>query len=155
MKRILATVAVVGLLAFAPGAAYSNSPTPSFKLARPDGSTVTWTDWARGRGPCVVVLWASWLPDHQRTTAYLAEIARAAREKGLELVVIALQEPIENSRRTLGSTSHIWLHDRHGASLRHFMVFQVPEIVVVDSFGAVTARLGPETSALRAWIAIP
>jgi len=124
-------------------------PPPSLSL--PNGETIVWNDWLADHGSTAVVLWASWLPDDQKMVAGLGEIRRAAADTGLDFVVIALQEPIEASRKALNPTGLDWLHDRHGALLKHLLVYRIPALVVIQRDGTISARLKADPEALRQW----
>jgi hypothetical protein len=66
------------------------------------------------------------------------------------MVIIAVQEPIEDSRQALGSGPG-WLHDRHGSILKAYRVIRVPAMLVVDSDGRVLERLEALPEAVDAW----
>ena len=129
-------------------------PAPPPTLLQADGASVGWDDWLDTHGSTAVVLWASWLPEERRDLKLLAGIRRAADDKGLNFVVIALQEPIEASRESLGPTGLVWLHDRHGAILQHLLIYRVPALAVIDKDGTVLARLEPDPEALSRWTGV-
>ncbi len=126
-------------------------PAPPPSLVKANGVSIDWDDWLTEHGSSAAVLWASWLPEDQRDIERLAAIKRVAADKGLDFVVIALQEPISASRDALGSSGLQWLHDRHGAMLKHLLVYRVPTLAVIHSDGAVLARLRPDPEALASW----
>jgi len=126
-------------------------PAPPPTLTQPDGVTVDWSAWLAAHGSTAVVVWASWLPEEQRDTKDLVKIRQAAGDKDLGFVVIAIQEPIDASRRVLGPSGLPWLHDRHGAILQHLLLYRVPALAVVQSDGTVLTRLQPDPEALNQW----
>ncbi len=126
-------------------------PAPPPMLGQPDGVNVGWSDWLGAHGSTAVVIWASWLPEEQRDIKGLADIRRAAADKGLDFVVIAIQEPISASRDALGSSGLPWLHDRHGAMLKHLLIYRVPALAIVRKDGTVLARLQLDPQVLAKW----
>jgi len=125
------------------------APPPTLSL--PNGDTIVWDDWLADHGATAVVLWASWLPDDQKNAVGLGEIRQVASDADLDFVVIALQEPIEAGRKALGPTGLPWLHDRHGAILKHLLVYQIPALVVIRGDGTILARLEASPESLRQW----
>ena len=126
-------------------------PAPAPMLSQSDGKSVGWTDWLTTHGSTVVVVWASWLPGEQRNLSLLNELRRAADARKFDFIVIALQEPIADSRDALEASGIPWLHDRHGAMLKHLLVYQIPAMAVVYKDGTVLARLSPDPEALTQW----
>lgn len=126
-------------------------PTPPPTLSQPDGESVGWKDWIGVHGSTVVVVWASWLPDEQKDLSTLKNIRRAAENLDMDFVVIALQEPITESRDALNGSGLPWLHDRHGTILKHLLVFTVPSLVVVRGDGTVLERLPADSDSLVQW----
>lgn len=117
-----------------------------------DGRTaVGWNDWRRDHVPVALLVWASWAPTADAVLAGLAELESAAGERGLRLAVLAVQEPVEDSRAALAGRNVDWLHDRHGALLKELRVIRVPALVVVEAGGGVGDRLEPTAAALRSW----
>jgi hypothetical protein len=117
-------------------------------LSAPDGASVSWSARLEARGPCAVLLWGSWLPESDSVLAEVPDLQRIASERGLDLVVVAIQEPREVSRSALGNLGVSWLHDRHGSMLKVLQVFEVPRLVVVADDGTVRARIEPSAGAL-------
>ncbi len=126
-------------------------PAPPPTLLQPDGVNVEWSDWLAAHGSTAVVIWASWLPEEQRDIQGLADIRQVATDKGLDFVVIAIQEPVDASRKALGPSGLQWLHDRHGAMLQHLLIYRVPALAVVHKDGTVQARLQLDSEALVDW----
>ncbi len=126
-------------------------PAPSPTLQKQDGTRVDWDEWLAAHGPTAVVVWASWLPQVRRDIKELGEIRRVAEAQGLDFVVVAIQEPIGDSRMALESSGLQWLHDRHGSMLQHLLVYSVPSLAVVDSDGTVRVRLESNAGALSNW----
>ena len=122
-----------------------------FTVSEPDGEMVRWSEWIGAKGPAAVVVWASWAPGAATTLRELDGLAAAARDHGLELVIVAVQERLQESASALASRGVVWLHDRHGAILKEYRLIRVPTLAVVDRDGAVVARLDPSAAALRAW----
>ncbi|MEN8164451.1 MAG: hypothetical protein ABFS37_10005 [Acidobacteriota bacterium] len=144
LVAVCAYILVSSALSFA-------QPAPPPSLMKADGVRIDWNDWLTEHGSSAVVLWASWLPEDQKDVKRLAEIRRVAADKDLGFVVIALQEPISASRDGLGSTELQWLHDRHGAMLKHLLVYRIPSLAVIHHDGTVLARLKPDPKALIGW----
>ena len=126
-------------------------PAPPPTLLQPDGKEVSWSAWLATHGSTAVVVWASWLPEEQRDLKDLVAIRQAAADKDLDFVVIAIQEPIDASRKALETSGLQWLHDRHGAMLQHLLIYRVPTLAVIQSDGTVLARLQPDPKALIQW----
>lgn len=118
-------------------------------LSRPEGGTVTWRDWLDQRGRSAVVLWASWTPGADAAVAELEALEQACRETGVALVVVAVQEPIGDSRAVLAPKAVTWLHDRHGAILKHYRLIRIPTLVVVGADGALERELPVSAAQLR------
>ena len=150
--RILAPFALCCLIT-ATSFVSTAQPPPPPRLVQPDGVSVDWNEWLAEHGSTAVVLWGSWLPENQKRLEGLAEIREATNTTGLSFVVIALQEPIAASRDALGSSGLPWLHDRHGAMLKHLLVYQVPALVVIHRDGTVLGRLQVDSEALTRWSA--
>ncbi len=125
------------------------SPSPS--LTGPANETVRWDQWVSAHEGGVVVFWASWLPPERRNPALLERIRNEAADLKLAFIVVAVQEPIDDSRRALKPSGLPWLHDRHGALLKHLRVFRIPAITVVDGEGNVLATLPFVGGTLRDW----
>lgn len=125
--------------------------TPPPSLSLPNGTSVSWEGWLAGHGSTAVAFWASWLPEDQRDLGLLKEIRRAANERNLNFVVIALQEPIEKSREALTGSGLQWLHDRHGAMLKYLLVYQIPSVVIIHEDGRIAASLSFDAGALTQW----
>ena len=120
-------------------------------LEGPDRVPVGWAQWLEGRGPVAVLLWASWAPRADATVAQLDELSAACRSAGLELVVVAVQEPFADAEAVLGRRSVAWLHDRHGQLLKLYRVLQLPGLVVLEADGSLSARLEPTPEGVRGW----
>ncbi len=118
-------------------------------LTTPEGERVVWSSWVGERGPLVVLLWASWVPRSAETLDQLDELSRAARQDGLDLVVVAVQEPLEDAEDGLAGLDLVWLHDRYGELLKEYRVVTVPRLVIVDRDGRKQRTLPPDPAALR------
>ena len=96
------------------------SPSPGTgaeaTLTTPDGNPVEWGAWLAENAPVAVLLWASWEPDADDVLADLDRISEAARAKGLDLVVVAVQEPFKEATESLDGAGVDWLHDRTAVS---------------------------------------
>jgi len=114
------------------------------------GAPLVWSEWVAKRGPVAVVVWASWAPGAESVIARYRELADASRDIGLELVVLDVQESLEDGRKALAGTEISWIHDRHGALLKHYRVIDVPSILVVGADGNLKQRLPAKAEALRA-----
>jgi hypothetical protein len=123
------------------------------QLVTSAGKPLAWQDWVDEHGSLAVLFWASWTPEADRVRGTFDELARAAAEKELGLVVIDVQEPYEDGRAALKEVSVPWLHDRHGDLLKVYRVIRVPSLLIVDSRGRQVAELAPEPQALRGWLA--
>ena len=143
---VAALVAAVALGAMAQG-----PPAVELELEHPDGTPVAWDRWIRSHGPVAMVVWASWAPRSERVLRELPGLAEAAGEKGLSLVLVAVQEPAAESRKALGSIPVTWFHDGRGSVLKRFRVVSVPSIVILDGSDGVVDRLEATVEALRSW----
>ena len=114
------------------------------------GAPLVWSEWVAKRGPVAVVVWASWAPGAESVIRRHRELVDASRDVGLELVVLDVQESLEDGRKALAGTGISWIHDRHGALLKHYRVIDVPSILVVGVDGNLKQRLPATAEALRA-----
>jgi len=114
-----------------------------------DGVPVAWTDWLADRAPAAVVVYASWAPRADAVLVGLQDLDAAARASGLRLVLLAVQEPFEDSRVALGSVDVEWIHDRHGVLLKRYRVLRVPSVLVVGADGELVASLDVDPEQLR------
>jgi len=114
-----------------------------------DGAPVSWADWLADRTPAAVVVYASWAPRADAVLVDLADLDAAARARGLRLVLLAVQEPFEDSRVALASVNVEWVHDRHGVLLKRYRVLRVPSVFVVGADGELVARLDVDPEQLR------
>ncbi len=144
MARI-ASVAVAAAISLP--AATAEGPV----LTRPDGGVTEWSEWLGEHGRTAVVLWASWSPTSGAVLAELEPLAAACRELEIALVLVAVQEPLEDSRRSLERRKVAWLHDRHGGLLKSYRLIRVPTLVVVEADGRLAAELDVSAQALRRW----
>jgi hypothetical protein len=119
-----------------------------------EGAAVVWTDWLAERAPAAVVVYASWAPRADGVLASLADLESAARARGLRLVLLAVQEPFEDSRVTLESVDVEWIHDRHGVLLKRYRVLRVPSMLVIGSDGDLVATLDVDAGKLQS-VAVP
>jgi hypothetical protein len=120
-------------------------------LTAADQTPVRWNQWLADRGTCAVLVWASWAPGAEADQRIWSSLERAATERGLPLVVIAVQESFADANRALAGAEVTWLHDRHGAVLKEYRVIEVPSLIVVDGEGTLRARLDPTAEALAEW----
>lgn len=142
-NAVLMAAIAVGTLS--PGVAAGESPTT------PDGVPVAWPDWVSANAPVAVLLWASWVPDAGTTLADLDRISAAARSRGLDLVVVAVQEPIAAARESIGDADVTWFHDRYGDLLKQYRVVSIPILLVLSDDGKVTERIAVTRESLQAW----
>ncbi|HSN56888.1 MAG TPA: thioredoxin-like domain-containing protein [Candidatus Sulfomarinibacteraceae bacterium] len=115
------------------------------------GAPVGWSDFLARRGPLVLLVWSSWAPESAEVLDRSEELSRAAGERGLQMVLLDVQEPLEDARRALNASRLEWLHDRHGALLKTYRVIAVPSVIIVSPQGEALARLDPSPEAVRDW----
>ncbi len=149
VNRITPWVVAAALVATtAPVAA--QTPVPVVVTA-PDGRSLDWSRWLGDAGPAAVLLWSSWAPRGDEVLAEVEAIEAVCRRRGLELVLVTVQEELEESAAALRGRDLRWLHDRHGALLKRYRVVRVPSLLVIDDRGDAVARLRPTSEALEAW----
>jgi hypothetical protein len=115
------------------------------------GAPVGWSDFLARRGPVALLAWSSWAPESAEVLDRSEELSRAAGERGLQMVLLDVQEPLEDARRTLDGSGLEWIHDRHGALLKTYRVIAVPSVIIVSPQGEALARLDPIPEAVRDW----
>ncbi len=143
---------MLGTLAIAvAGGAAPAAAADEVTVTTPSGEAVGWTGWVGDRGPVAALLWASWIPDAGAQLEVVPAMAAAARAKGLELVLVTVQDDLEAAGRAIGATEVPWLHDRHGELLKHYRVVRIPALLVIGRDGRLIGRLEPDPQALRAW----
>lgn len=144
----LATVALTAVIAFgSPPAVDGAKASPT----TPDGVPIVWSEWVSGHAPAAVLIWASWVPDADDALADLDRIAAAAVARDLELVVVAVQEPIDEAREAIGDADVLWFHDRYGGILKEYRVVSIPILLVLSEDGRVIERVPVTRESLRAW----
>jgi len=151
MKRpsfpsVIVTLIAVLTLGF-PGVGAAAGTT----LTTPDGSPVVWSDWVADQAPVAVLLWASWVPSADETLTDLDQITAAARAHGLDLVIVAVQETLEDAAESLDGVDVGWLHDRYGHLLKDYRVVVIPRLLVFADDGRVVERLEVSPKSLREW----
>jgi hypothetical protein len=139
---------VIGLVlcGFAVGGAAAE-PT----VMTPAGSHLEWSTWVAEHAPAAVVLWSSWTPEAGGALDALGEIETIAAHKGLEFVLVSVQEDAGDAARALGRVEVEWLSDRFGTLLKHYRVVRIPALLVIDAEGVAVARLVPTAAALDGW----
>jgi hypothetical protein len=115
------------------------------------GAPVGWSDFLARREPVALLVWASWAPAAAEVLERGQELSRAASERGLQMVLLDVQEPLEDARRALDGSGLEWIHDRHGALLKTYRVTAVPSVVILSPQGEALARLDPSPDAVRDW----
>jgi hypothetical protein len=115
------------------------------------GAPVEWSDWVSKRGPVAVLVWASWAPDAITTIDRYPALKAACEEKGLNLVLLDVQETLEEGRRALSDREIAWLHDRHGALLKRYRVIDVPSLLIVAADGESLGRLAAVPDEVDRW----
>jgi thiol-disulfide isomerase/thioredoxin len=120
-------------------------------VTTPDGRPVVWSQWADANAPVAVILWASWTPGARATLDELPDLESAARERGLSIVVVSVQETLEDARRGLDGVDQEWLHDRYGGLLKQYRVVSIPAMLILSDGDRVSARLKPTVDDLRLW----
>lgn len=145
MSRVCLAAAGTALLMAA--AAWGVEPVV---VLAPDGTAIRWEVFLEERGPVAVLLWSSWTPGASTTLEALPAIDRACSRRGLSLVIVDVQEPLQDARRALGEGEG-WLHDRHGALLKLYRVIELPRLVIVAADGTLQARLDPTADAVTSW----
>jgi thiol-disulfide isomerase/thioredoxin len=151
MKRTLLRPVVLALIAAiawgGPLIASAEGALPT----TPEGVPVAWSGWIGDHAPVAVLLWASWVPDADEALADLDRISAAAEARGLDLVVVVVQEPIEEARDAIGGADVEWFHDRYGDLLKEYRVVSIPLLLVFSADGKVTERVAVTSEALQAW----
>lgn len=127
------------------------APAEGASPTTPEGVPVAWSSWIGDHAPVAVLLWASWVPDADEALADLDRISAAAEARGLDLVVVVVQEPIEEARQAIGSADVEWFHDRYGDLLKDYRVVSIPLLLIFSADGKVTERVAVTSEALQAW----
>lgn len=144
VRRILLLVLAAALAA----PALAADPPLVFGVS---GAPVAWSDFVARRGPVAVFVWASWAPEAAEVLDRRDDLATAARDRGLNLVLLDVQEPLEDARRALDGCGLEWIHDRHGALLKAYRIIAVPSVIIVSPQGEALARIEPSPEAVRDW----
>jgi hypothetical protein len=132
-----------------PGMAVAQNGAPQMAVTAPDGSPVQWSRLLEQHGPVAVLFWASWAPRGRSTLASCGRMREAARKRGLELLIVDVQESLPDARYALSNSGIPWVHDRYGRLLRRYRVLRIPRLLVIAKDGGVTARLEPRAEALE------
>jgi len=140
VTSVLAVAFAIGLPVFA----FSAEAT----LTTHDGRPIAWSDWVDDNAPVAVLLWASWVPNADETLAGIGELTAAAESRGLELVLVVVQEPLEEARDSLKGVNVIWYHDRYGHLLKDYRVVSIPRLLVIAEDGRAIERLEAKPQSL-------
>ena len=136
-----------GLMRTEAGRPLMGQPAPNFRLALPDGSTLTLEE-LRGQ-VTVVNFWGSWCPPCQEELPALRTVWEAYREHPVTLVGIAYEDEEAAVRAALdeyGIMYPVGL-DAGERIARQFGVTGVPETFVIDADGNVAFwHIGPVTA---------
>ncbi len=104
------------------------------------------------RGPVVLVLWNSWLPESAAFAKLIPEVEAAAKRQKWPGAVVVFQEKNADSARSLlpaqGTLPVVF--DRRGELVRRFKVTRAPAILLVERNGDVRSRCGPDPASVRA-----
>lgn len=103
------------------------------------------------RGPVVLVLWNSWLPQSQEFLTLVPEVGATAERYGWPGAVVVFQDTSADAARKLpsGSSKLQVVLDRRGELVRRFKVTRAPAVLLVEASGAVRARSGPAPDEVR------
>jgi hypothetical protein len=115
------------------------------------GISVAWVPWLEENAPAAVICWASWAPGATDVVKELDAMKGLAEARGLELVLVSVQETADEARAGLSEISVRWLHDRYGRVLKYHRVIMIPGLVIVDADGEVIGRMEASAEALRGW----
>lgn len=147
--RRMASIWLVILLAAATGVGVAQEPP---QLMTPTGEAVPLDGLLADRGTAAVVVWASWAPRAPEVLAELEKMSEACRQRGLQLVLVDVQETLDEASEHLRGRKVTWFHDRYGSVLKHFRVISVPALIIVDRDGGVIGRPDSATAAaIVAW----
>ncbi len=142
---------------------------PELRWTSPDGSVATLTDLdgnevrlADLRGKLVWLnFWATWCPPCQAETPVLRELDEAYRDRGLEIIAIAVQETSIDNVQAYADRYELGYRIAFDASANAFdlyRVFALPTQVVIGSDGTVLQIInGPVTlesasARIEAWL---
>jgi len=142
MRTLLAGVIVTVWWVAAVGAA---EPT----LRDAAGEPIAWDSWVAEHGPVAVLVWSSWAPGSKQVLIDAPSHRAAARARGLDFLLLDVQETFEEAKASLGGVDVTWFHDRHGVLLKRYRVIRVPFLLVVGADGTATEGLEPSVGALR------
>ncbi len=161
--RLLIFVAVVGALGFLGYYMVNSDPSalPASPLIGKPASSFELEDLATGlpvslkdlRGEIIVLnFWASWCTSCREEAAELEAVHLQARDKGVRVVGIAIQDDPEKTRAfnaKYGQSFQVLL-DPMGEIAVHYGVLGIPETFILDANGLIRARkIGALT---RDWI---
>jgi thiol-disulfide isomerase/thioredoxin len=138
---------------------------PELAWTGPDGSTVSLTDLDGNpvrlgdlRGRLVWLnFWATWCPPCQGETPVLRELDEAYRDRGLEIVAVAVQETSPDNVRAYADRyelDHTIAFDASADVFDLYRVFALPTQVFIGPDGTIRQVVnGPVTDqSARAWI---
>lgn len=115
------------------------------------GRPVHWAEWLDEHGPAAVVVSASWAPGAEDVLEHLPALRQACAERGLSLVVVGVQEPLQATKSALEGREVTWFGDRRGSLLKAYHLIRVPVMVILERSGAVLARVDASPEGLADW----
>jgi thiol-disulfide isomerase/thioredoxin len=145
------------------GGTMTGDQVPSLKLKSADGKVAA-LDSFRGK-PVLLDLWATWCGPCVASLPQLAQIYREAKDKGLVLLTVDLDEEANTADKFLAKKGYTWpnFHDGDGQIEKLVGSSGIPRTMLVDAQGKITydgsgmdedqlrtaiVKLGPEYAAL-------
>lgn len=105
------------------------------------------------RGPAVVILWNSWLPQSDAFLRLLPEIEAAAKRAGMPGLIVLFQDSDGAAVGRLSESRLPVAIDRRGTLLRRLQVTRAPAVLIVERDGRVRAMAGPQAAEVRQMLA--
>ena len=121
------------------------TPAPDFTLQTPDGKTIQFSDFAKGKY-VVIDFWASWCGPCRRESPNVRNVYAKYHDKGFEVFSVSLDRDANNWKKAIKDDKLVW--PNHVSDLKYWSseaaaiygVRSIPSMFLLDREGRIVAK---------------